>query len=270
MSHYKLFGFGVVVRDTTPEDKSIEIAIYEHVSIDSEFTNETSEDSNKEQHKDISSAMGYVTASNVERTNTVDAMWLNAGSTRINMPMMSQGELVKVYNYEGTDRFFFKLHHLEKDLRRKEIVVHAVSNLDKAKDFGKHFDEKSSYHWSIDTINKLSRFKTATNDGEPVLWEFLVDSGKGVFTIFVDGKEKIVLDGKGDKLTINVKTNTLNGSTLLINLSSTMTIIASVLHDKAKKYIQYGIGLYKKACDFKSKCKFNGLSKTAVKKEPLE
>jgi len=270
MSKYILLGYGVVVRDTNPEDKFAEIAIYETVSMNSTFDNKEKKEVHKEQVNNVGDGFSIFPTNIVEPSMTVNAMWLNAGSTRVNMPMMCQGELVKVYNYEGTDRYHFKLHHLEKDLRRKEILVHAVSNLDKDKDFGKHFDESTSYHWSIDTINKISRFKTAVNDGEPVLWEFKLDSKKGVFTIFVNNKEKVILDGVNDKLTLNIKDSILNGTTMYFNLSKTFTLVASKFLNKAKEYLRYGVGTIKASTNFKSICKFNGLSRTKIKKEPLD
>jgi hypothetical protein len=268
MRGYKLYGYGVVTKDIEVNDKYATIAIYEAVSGNETFDN--SDTTIDEKSGVVSDATGFKTTKHVKREMTVEALWLNEGSTRINIPMMSMGELVKVYNYDGTDRFYFKPHHLEKDLRRKEVVIHAFSNLDKEKNFGQSFDESTSYHFMVDTVNKLSRFKTATNDGEPVLWEILLDSGKGKLSILVNGKEKIVLDGVSDKLTINVKDTILNGSTLLANLSNTFTLVASKFLNKSRSMIVYATTTVKKSVDFKSKCKFNMLSKTGVKKEPLE
>lgn len=231
MSVYKLFAIGLAKHDIEPHSVWLDIIPTEYVGSHTEDIDADKKKYDKKKKSKTnsitSSGIGGAVMGSAEKTNTIKARWLNRGSNRVTAPTIYQGETVKIYKFGQTDRYYWEPFHLEKDLRRKEVSVIAFSNRDKKKDedFGKHFDEKTSYYFKVDTINKVVKFKTATNDKEPAGYNIEIDTKKGTLTIEDTKKNKIHLDSVAGNLTFDINNSiTMNTKHVNINAKSDVTI----------------------------------------------
>lgn len=208
---------------------------------------------------------GNIVKHSVTSGAEVTAMWLSS-SNRVTPPTVYAGETIKVYKYGETDKYYWKTFTYEKDIRGKETVVYAVSNLDREKDFGKHFDLDSSYSLTLDTVNKLVRLKTAKNDKEPVGYEISIDTKAGTFLLENTNGFSFSLTKDGvfttnaNKVIVNSKETTINATKLTMNAKNTII--------KGGELSIESNTTFKGTTDYKAKVTFNGNATTIVENGP--
>lgn len=199
MSHFKIFTIGNVIKDK-PLDSDI-IELYP-IEIISQFGDELDLE---EMIANISvDLMGNVSNPSVTPTTILKADWLPIGdSNRITSPNVKRGELVIIYRFGETDKFYWNTlgtHNTKR--RRKEKVVYRFGNTD---EFDVDLDETNSYFITVDTVDKKVRLDTVDNDGEETWYKIELDTVNGVMT-FLDGRENsIIMNSKEDTLSLDIK-----------------------------------------------------------------
>ena len=259
MSGFKLFGIGYIkAKAKSIGSPIIDIVLHEIIPNAEEVTHEP---------VSISDANGNKVISDSKRSATITALWLSEGN-RVTVPTVVPGETVKVYKYGETDTYYWSLFGYEKDLRGKEVVVYAVSNLDRTKDFGKSFDSKSSHFLkmtSLDEDNKI-HIHTSNNNKEPVEMDFIMDVTKGSITLKNSNGHNFTLSADGTvttnavKVVVNCKKSVVNAEDITLNAKSTTLTGGKVTFNSTVRF--------NKKVNCKAAVKFNGLSKTVVANGP--
>lgn len=166
----------------------------------------------------------------VDTSNTITASWLSFGDyNRASAPNICKGEYVLLFKYAGEDQYFWMPLFSEFDLRKQEDYMIFVSN--KSKQTAEAQLAEMGYYFRIDTINKVVRIHTGTDDNgsEAVEYDMTFNTADGTFSILDSNENSIELDSVnktltvdvGDNVTMNFKSIALsNGSDELISLLS--------------------------------------------------
>lgn len=250
-------GMGAIYEDVEENAVTAKVVIYDLVKGEHEIKRAGGSDD----APSVSSAkdgLGNISLGSAKNVQYVEARYLNNGSNIVTTPAMMQGEQVEIFRTKGTDRFYFKLFNLDKDLRRKETVVFAVSNKDKAEDHGEHFDKESSYSFTVSTKEKLIELKTSITDEEPVLFTISLNTKDGVFTIKDDQDQHLIWDGKNGTLDIKMPKITMNGEEFEFNAKSKINIKTGEMTVKAKSSTFNSKVTFKKAVNFTASVNFVG------------
>ena len=129
----------------------------------------------------------------------ISASWIRmGGSNRFTSPDVYKGETVQIYRYADTDEYFWDDTMREPSLRKKERVIHAVSNIP---DKGGTQTLDKSYYVEISTKDKRVHLHTSDNDGELCTYDLIIDTSKGNLTL---------LDGMGNIITLDSKPGNIN------------------------------------------------------------
>lgn len=262
-SLYRVYGIGYAVKDLPPGETVLEIFLQEHMAGHTgEFKADGGED---ESVGGVSKTpLGSITKSTLKKGVTIKASWRAKGSNRITAPTVYQGEMVTVYRYGNSDRFYWTLEHFEHDLRRKEVVVYAFSNLDKEESFGEQFDAESSYYVKFDTINKIVHLHTSDNDKEKAAYDFMLNTKEGIFTIKDNKGNSIVLESPKGALTVTVPHIHYKCSTFKVDASSSVDINTPKLTTSGGTYTVKHAVRFMKPTDFKASVKMNHNATTTV------
>lgn len=162
--------------------------------------------------------------SKLNKSNIIRAKWIAIGETnRLTPPDLKKGATVLLYNFSGTDQYFWTPIYTEPDLKTYEKVIYFFSN--KAT-ITKNFIDKG-YSFIVDTKNKYLRLHTSKNDGELTDYEISLDTAHGIFGIEDGNKNTLILTSKEGRWTItsnksvDIKTkyfSVSNGSNELIHV----------------------------------------------------
>jgi hypothetical protein len=137
--------------------------------------------------------------SKLNKSNIIRAKWIAIGETnRLTPPDLKKGATVLLYNFSGTDQYFWTPIYTEPDIRTYEKVIYFFSN--KAS-IAKNFINKG-YSFIVDTKNKYLRLYTSKNDKELTDYEISLDTANGIFSIEDGNKNTLVLTSKDGRWTI--------------------------------------------------------------------
>ena len=118
-----------------------------------------------------------------QKSSTITASWISFGDyNRATAPDVCRGEVVLLLRYAGEDKFFWLPLFSQFDLRKRETVMYAYSNKENRVESEDEL-RTNMYYTQFDTINKLVKLHTANNDGEQVGYDFIVNTGEGIFSI---------------------------------------------------------------------------------------
>lgn len=211
----KIYAIGYVAKDI--EEDSMYVDIYPAESLNT-HTGELNEENIV--HTTTKDVEGKVISINIDKSRLLTAKWIPINqSNRVTPPNVCKGETVLIYNYAGTDKYFWSTMYAEPDLRKREKVTYFFSNKDSIDD--EEWPEHA-YTLTVDTINKVVSLKTADNDGELTTYEISLDTAEGMLTI---------VDGKENKIQLNSDSDTLSVSTNLAVLINTMNILTTSVSD---------------------------------------
>lgn len=127
----------------------------------------------------------------INKTDKLTCTWYNDGdSNLLSPPMVTKGEIVKVYRIAGQNIFRWKTMFNKPEYRKREKYLLFFSNkgeivetAEEALDLG--------YFLLIDTINKKIQLHTADNDGELCTYDVQLDTKKGRLLI-MDGRRNFI------------------------------------------------------------------------------
>jgi len=272
-------GLGAIYEDSNESAVLVKVVIYDLIKGSHDITKDGTDNTTKEKPLKMKDGLGNSAVSTAENVQYVEARYLNGGSHMVSTPSFSQGEQVEVFQSEGTDRYYFKPFHMDKDLRKKERVVFAVSNLDRDKesDHGKHVDKDTSYSMTVDTKGKLIEIKTSVSDGEPILFTISIDTKNGVFRIEDSNDQSLNWDAVKGVLdieipTINLKVDDFNVKGKKFNYDASDSIKLKTKTNKVKaenttmdtkveykkSEVHNAVNTFKGAVNFKAPSDFKG------------
>lgn len=228
-SKLEFYSLGMVAQDIA--ENSFEVEVFPM-----EITTAKGGDLNAPSTANTSSVSSTGEHSNtvVDRNRNIKATWLALGaSNRITPPNVSKGETVMIYNYAGTDKYYWVTMDNEMDLRQNEKATFFFSNKKGVVTDG--LLEKS-YYFTVDCINKFIRLFTNKNDGEYTTWDVSINTEKGVMSI-KDGKGNFIeLDSSKDKLTITtLKDVEVNTKFTVVNSTDKVTVNTKVAEVNASE-----------------------------------
>lgn len=196
-SNLKMYSLGKVSEDATEDNPYINIFPIEEIT---DFTGDLTEIDNISE--DIKNASDEYIVSKINKEVTIRAKWLNGDNiNRVSPPNICKGETVRIYRYGDTDKYFWETLYNEIDLRKNEKVITAFSN---RKTIDEEVDLNKMYYYTFDTINKLVKLHTSTNDGEPTTYDITLDTGDGILEV-IDGEgNQVKLESMDGRLYVNI------------------------------------------------------------------
>lgn len=199
MTKLNFFSLGIVAQDKVKDDYDIYVIPIEAVPTItgdiSERIRVTAENIDSE---------GNITSIEVEKKKYIKAEWLPYGAfNRISPPDVTKGMTVAIYNYAGTDDYYWNTLYFELDLLKQEKVTYMWSNKPQARPKGADL-LKDTYYLVVDTFDKYIRLHTANTNGEAVSYDIEIDAANGVFTIQDSKSNKIELLSQEDTLNLNL------------------------------------------------------------------
>lgn len=192
-SKFNLYSVGYVAKDKIEDSWDVDVYPIEHVPTVTGDPNEQIVLNNIT--KNINNESLSI---NVDKSRIITAKWLPiSNSNRVTPPDVCKGETVLVYNFAGTDEYFWNTLYAEPDLRKKEKVTYFFSNKTAIND--PDYLNKG-YYLTVDTFNKYVKLHTADNDGELTTYDIDIDTANGILSL---------QDGKGNKLELNSDSDTM-------------------------------------------------------------
>lgn len=165
---------------------------------------------------------------------TVDCIWLSE-QNRFSAPSVYKGETIHVYSVVGSDTMYWSNVYYEKDIRREEVIMFGVSNIDK--------DEKdtvisgdNSHFFILDAKRGFFHFHSSTNRNEKVGYDVTFNFKEGKFQFKDTEDNKILLESLKKTITFDIENVVYNCKTYKINASD------SIIFD-TPKFTMNGNGL---------------------------
>lgn len=238
-SGYTLIGTATVANDKQEDTVWIDVFPIEKLPSVSGDYNEVEEI--KVINKDASESNVNKT---VSRGKTIKAKWLNLyNSNRESAPDVVAGEKVHIFQAAGEDIYYWASYATS--MRKREKVLFSFSNKEGSNPNGENGLEE--YYFLVDTRNKEIILHTVDNDGEASLYDFILNTKLGEYTIrdlqgnyfhleSVTGRwsihvnETIQIDTKNtilnssDSITSITKNHVVNNNTQVTNTSGAHVI----------------------------------------------
>lgn len=218
VSKLVLYSYGVVAVNKPLSTMNIEVTPMEEVMMtDGELTDNLS--SNNAKGKD---ADGSSFETTVHSAATVTARWLPFSSNRKTAPDVRRGEKVAIWKFADADKYYWSELEYEARLRKLETVVYTFSN---TKDENADSNGSNTYFIEISTHNKIIHLHTATSDGEPYGYDFILNTKEGNFQIRDTIDNVIFLDSAAKRITLKNAAESffdMNAENLYINIPGNM------------------------------------------------
>lgn len=261
-SNLTLVFMGIVAEKLVPGSKFLHIHPHEVLSSSGDITTKNKNKSS------LTNMDGSALSSTVTKQNTIEAKWAGSDDiTLITAPDINKGALVKVYQYLGSDQYYWKPGASEIDIAGKGSKIHYLPNTD-------DIDEKNTpdngYTWGVSTVGKMARLKTTKNDGEPEEFDIELNTKKGILSVTM---------GSGDIIRYNAKTRTYDIKVPTVNINSSTTNILGDLNVDGNTKLKSKLTVLGKtdvkeldvsgSSNFTDTAKFNNNAKT-VTKIPIE
>lgn len=151
---------------------------------------------------------------------TVECIWLSE-QNRFSAPTVYKGETIHVYSVVGSDTMYWSNVYYEKDIRREELIMFGVSNIDK--------DEKdtvisgdNSHFFILDAKRGVFHFHSSVNRQEKVGYDITINFMSGIFQLKDTEKNSIKLESLKKLLTFDVEHVVYNCKTFKLNASKSI------------------------------------------------
>lgn len=227
ISKLKFYSLGIVAENKLLSSKEVEVTpIEEMPMLDGELAPVATDYNAK-----AKDSLGSSYEDTVELTTTIKAKWLPIGAAnRISAPDVRRGEMVMLYKFGDTDKYFWTTLNEDLKLRKLETVIYAFSatNNEAAEMNGNTF-----YFIEISTHKRLITLHTSKDNGEPYGYDIQLDTGNGKLVITDDVGNYVLLDSAQTQIVLrNVDETTfdMKGPNLDVTVPETYTV-------KCKDYI---------------------------------
>lgn len=170
--------------------------------------------------KDASSA-NYGT--NIKGTVSIKATWLPiSNSNRMTAPDVRRGELVILYRFADTDKFWWQVFRNDMNLRKLETVTYAFSGTTVETD---PTTADNSYFVEVSTHGKYIHLHTSNANGEPYQYDIQINTATGFIMLQDDQGNYIRLDTPEHQISlVNQDGSIVEVNKTNINLTCTDTI----------------------------------------------
>ena len=129
---------------------------------------------------------------NVETSLAIKAKWLSRNSWLKFPGLVRRGEEVQIWRVGDTDQYYWELMGLSNHLRRKDIILIAVSNTrDEATT---DLTAQNSVFFEVNTVDKHITLSTPENDGEKCRYVMQLNYGDANFSLSDTIGNSIVMD----------------------------------------------------------------------------
>lgn len=194
-SELKMYSYGVVAANKSPQSNEIQVTPVEKVPMNNgELTDNL--DSRNVKGEDADGATFEAT---VRSANTLTARWLPFGSNRKTSPDVRRGEKVCIWKFADADKYYWSELEYDPKLRKLETVIWAFSN---TKSEGDDATEDTTYFLEISTHTKTVHFHTSTSDGEPYGYDFVLNTKDGIFQFFDTIQNAFFMDSAAKRLVL--------------------------------------------------------------------
>lgn len=213
MSQYIYCGRGVVAADKNDGSKNISVYLTEKLPFfEGEIHNGIA--TTKRTGTD---ADGKPYEATLQSGTSVKAIWITEGN-RITSPNVRKGEMVDVFEAEGTNKFYWKEVGGNNHLRRGEAVTWAfnASSTDVKQD--EPLTARNSYVFTVDTKKGMVGIKTSTVNKEKVGYSVQMNGKDGLYTVSDTAGNIIQINSVKNTISIKNSDNTyitLTGKTIV-------------------------------------------------------
>lgn len=194
MSQLKLVSMGMVLTDKEVNSWKIEVKLLEKNG----YANGTV-DTEPEDHEAAGvDKDGVSYTDKVVAKNGITAHWFPSMSHQISAPDVCKGEVVELWKYGDSDKYYWKATNLATNLRKLETRTIAISN--KSKVDKKPLDHNNSYFFEMCSRTKTITIGTSKNDGEKFKYIIQINAKNGNVLIEDDIGNNFMLDSNNSKL----------------------------------------------------------------------
>lgn len=214
-----LYSYGVVAANKPLSSMNIEVTPMEAVTmVDGELTDNITTSNIKGKDADGSSF-----ETTVKTAVSITARWLPFSSNRKTAPDVRRGEKVAIWKFADADKYYWSELEYEARLRKLETVIYTFSD---TQNEAVDSSIDTTYFIEISTHNKMIQLHTATSDGEPFGYDFVLNTKEGTFQIRDTIENIIFLDSAAKRIVLKNAAESfidLNAEDLLINVVRNMT-----------------------------------------------
>lgn len=129
---------------------------------------------------------------NVESSLAIKAKWLSRNPWLKFPGLVRRGEEVQIWRVGDTDQYYWELMGLSNHLRRKDIILFAVSNTKDEKTTD--LTAQNSVFFELNTVDKHITLSTPENDGEKCRYVVQLNYGDANFSLSDTIGNSIVMD----------------------------------------------------------------------------
>lgn len=194
MSKLRFYSLGIVAENKKLSSKEVEVTpIEEMPMLDGELAPVATDYNAK-----AVDSLGSSYEATVEATTTIKAKWLAlGGGNRITAPDVRRGEMVMLYKFGDTDKYFWMTQNEDLKLRKLETVIYAFSATTNE---GAEMNGETFYFIEISTHKKLITLHTSKDNGEPFGYDIQLNTSDGKLVITDDVGNFILLDSSQNKI----------------------------------------------------------------------
>jgi hypothetical protein len=195
MSKLALHSVGVVAANKPTNSNNIEVTPIEDVNMaNGELTDNMT--SSVVAGADSTGASFEAT---VNSSITVTAEWLPFGSNRHTSPDVRSGERVAIYKFADADKYYWSSLEYAADLRKLETVIYTFSNIQVE---SSKSTSETTYFLEISTHKKIIHLHTSKSDGEPFVYDLMLNTRDGNLQFRDDIDNIFCMDSAENKLTL--------------------------------------------------------------------
>lgn len=231
ISKLKIYSLGIVAENKLPSSKEVEVTpIEEMPMLDGELAPVATDYNAK-----ATDALGSSYEDTVELTTTIKAKWLPIGAAnRVSAPDVRRGEMVVIYKFGDTDKYFWTTLNEDLKLRKLETVIYAFSGTTNE---GAEINADTFYFIEISTHKKLITLHTSKDNGEPFSYDIQLDTNNGKLVITDDVGNYVLLDSSQSRIQLmNVDGSEydMHKTNLTVNIPEKITFNAMEFEVNAK------------------------------------
>lgn len=175
-----------------------------------------------------------ITIHEIDTTVTIKAKWLPiSNSNRHTSPDVRRGEIVVIYKFADTDKYWWNTLFNDTKLRRLETVIYTFSD-----NVSEDVEDTptSTYFLEVSTHRKLMHLHTSNSDGEPFIYDVQINAKDGIVTITDDDNNFIVLNSRDRRLTMHNGDDSIfdiNKTNILLKCKDSITLESKNIISKA-------------------------------------
>jgi len=221
-SKFRLYSKGVVVNDKPFDTHIIQVTPIE----DLPYFEEPFREWGVKYDVELPDAQGNKHIATAESKAHIDAEWLALHHpNRITAPDVVAGEMVDIYRYSDSEKYYWDKCRRDEKLRKLEHVVWAFND---STDHNSNDDPKKQYRVTVSTKDGYVELRTSTYRGEPVEYTFRIDTKNGGVDIKDSNGNYISLNSVTGEANINTTKN-ITLSSPIVNINAQHTYILGEL-----------------------------------------